>query len=65
MKTVLSLVLKADLPILLANVQQKQKHKINRDGLDKVKMGVRHGVGQQLWPDKDEEAIPQCHGESR
>lgn len=65
MKTVQTLVLKADLPIWLANFQQQQKRKINRDGLDKVKVGVRHGVRRQLWLDKDEEAIPLRHGECR
>ncbi len=58
MKTVLPLVLKADLPIWLANFQQQQKRQINSDGLDKVKVGVRHGVRQQLGLNKDETATP-------
>lgn len=42
MKTVLSLVLNADLPMWLANFQQQKKAE-NKDGLDKVKVGVKHG----------------------
>lgn len=51
-KTVPSLVLELDLPIRRANFQQQQRRKINKDGLDKVKVGVRQAHGgrqQQLW----------------